>query len=148
MKAIEQMKKEHEDELSKAKQSESKKPKGSEDSAKQSDVGETANKPDEGSASAEGAEVTASVEGTASAEQTPGVTQTLNLEFLKLDLSSLASTMEFINAFKAKGYPLHTLVCNAGVMVTKPGMMCQKLPTSFTQLFDTIIYLIFLNKIL
>ncbi|XP_072046329.1 retinol dehydrogenase 11-like [Amphiura filiformis] len=40
---------------------------------------------------------------------------TLNVEFMKLDLESLTSTMEFINAYKAKGYPLHVLICNAGI---------------------------------
>ena len=39
----------------------------------------------------------------------------LNVEFMQLDLESLASTMEFVNAYKAKGYPLHVLVCNAGI---------------------------------
>ncbi|XP_072045521.1 retinol dehydrogenase 12-like [Amphiura filiformis] len=39
----------------------------------------------------------------------------LNIEFMKLDLESLASTMEFIDAYKAKGYPLHSLICNAGI---------------------------------
>ncbi|XP_072045714.1 retinol dehydrogenase 14-like [Amphiura filiformis] len=41
--------------------------------------------------------------------------QPLKVEFMKLDLASLASTMEFINAYKAKGYPLHVLICNAGL---------------------------------
>ena len=44
----------------------------------------------------------------------------LNVEFMQLDLGSLASTMEFINAYKAKGYPLHVLICNAGTAYVKP----------------------------
>ncbi|XP_072045715.1 retinol dehydrogenase 11-like [Amphiura filiformis] len=38
----------------------------------------------------------------------------LNVEFMILDLASFESTMKFIEAYKAKGYPLHVLICNAG----------------------------------
>ena len=37
----------------------------------------------------------------------------MKLEFMSLDLASLASTMAFIDAYKAKGYPLNVLICNA-----------------------------------
>ncbi|XP_030839711.1 retinol dehydrogenase 12-like [Strongylocentrotus purpuratus] len=39
----------------------------------------------------------------------------LDVEFMTLDLSSIASTMSFVEEFKAKGLPLHILVCNAGM---------------------------------
>ncbi|XP_072044920.1 uncharacterized protein [Amphiura filiformis] len=52
-------------------------------------------------------------------DETLNKAETLNLEFMKLDLSSLSSTMGFINAYKVKGYPLHTLVCNAGIGTPK-----------------------------
>ena len=38
------------------------------------------------------------------------------LEFIRLDLSDLDSVKEFAQQFKAKGYPLHLLMNNAGVM--------------------------------
>ena len=38
----------------------------------------------------------------------------LNIEFMVLDLESFESTMKFVEAYKAKGYPLHVLICNAG----------------------------------
>jgi NAD(P)-dependent dehydrogenase (short-subunit alcohol dehydrogenase family) len=41
--------------------------------------------------------------------------QTLDIQFMKLDLGSLKSSMEFVDAFKATGRLLHTLVCNAGI---------------------------------
>ena len=40
----------------------------------------------------------------------------LNVEFMQLDLSSLKSTKEFVEAFKKSGRELHVLVCNAGIM--------------------------------
>ncbi|XP_071495744.1 retinol dehydrogenase 12-like isoform X2 [Diadema antillarum] len=40
----------------------------------------------------------------------------LDLEFMTLDLGSLAATMTFVEAFKTKDLQLHILVCNAGVM--------------------------------
>ncbi|XP_078329026.1 WW domain-containing oxidoreductase-like [Crassostrea virginica] len=39
----------------------------------------------------------------------------LSVEFMKLDLSSLESTMKFIETFKAKYDRLNLLICNAGV---------------------------------
>ena len=39
----------------------------------------------------------------------------LNLEFMRLDLSSFQSTKEFVEAFKKSARQLHVLVCNAGV---------------------------------
>ncbi|KAK3585555.1 hypothetical protein CHS0354_022965 [Potamilus streckersoni] len=48
---------------------------------------------------------------------TPGITDadSLNLEFMSLDLMSFKSTMAFTEAFKRSGRPLHILVCNAGL---------------------------------
>ena len=37
------------------------------------------------------------------------------LELMKLDLSSLQSTKQFIEDFKQKNLPLHLLICNAGI---------------------------------
>lgn len=42
---------------------------------------------------------------------------TLSVEFMKLDLASLKSTMEFVEEFKTSGRKLHVLICNAGVMM-------------------------------
>ncbi|XP_041466043.1 retinol dehydrogenase 14-like [Lytechinus variegatus] len=39
----------------------------------------------------------------------------LDVEFMTLDLGSLASTMTFVEEYKTKGYPLHVLICNAGM---------------------------------
>ncbi|XP_072182392.1 retinol dehydrogenase 12-like [Diadema setosum] len=39
----------------------------------------------------------------------------LDLEFMTLDLGSLASTKSFAEAYKARGFPLHVLICNAGL---------------------------------
>ncbi len=45
----------------------------------------------------------------------------LQVEFMKLDMTSLKSVEEFAEQFKAKGYPLHVLVCNAGVACIPQG---------------------------
>lgn len=39
----------------------------------------------------------------------------MDVEFLPLDLASLNSVVEFVNLYKAKGYRLDVLVCNAGI---------------------------------
>ncbi|CAH1786515.1 unnamed protein product [Owenia fusiformis] len=39
----------------------------------------------------------------------------LQLHYMHLDLASLKSTKRFIEEFKATGWPLHLLVCNAGL---------------------------------
>ncbi|XP_030849388.1 retinol dehydrogenase 12 [Strongylocentrotus purpuratus] len=39
----------------------------------------------------------------------------LDVEFMPLDLGSLASTVTFAKEYKAKGYSLHVLLCNAGM---------------------------------
>lgn len=44
----------------------------------------------------------------------------LSLIFMKLDLSSLQSTKDFVQAYKDSGRPLHVLICNAGVSKAKP----------------------------
>ena len=48
-------------------------------------------------------------------------TDRLQVEFMALDLSSLQSTMDFISAYKQKGYPLHVLICNAGIANARQG---------------------------
>ena len=39
----------------------------------------------------------------------------LDLEVMALDLNSLQSVVKFAEAYKQKGYPLHVLLCNAGI---------------------------------
>lgn len=45
----------------------------------------------------------------------------LAVEFAKLDLSSLQSTMDFIQGVKQRSSSLHVLVCNAGIAFVKEG---------------------------
>lgn len=40
----------------------------------------------------------------------------LSVEFMKLDLGSLKSTVDFIEEFKSSGRHLHCLICNAGII--------------------------------
>ena len=46
----------------------------------------------------------------------------LLVEYMHLDLSSLKSTMDFVEAFKQTGHPLHVLVCNAGIAFANQSM--------------------------
>ncbi|CAH1786513.1 unnamed protein product [Owenia fusiformis] len=46
----------------------------------------------------------------------------LQLHYMHLDLASLESTKKFIEEFKATGWPLHLLVCNAGMAWDKQVM--------------------------
>ena len=46
----------------------------------------------------------------------------IQTEFMKLDLESLQSVNDFVEAFKDKGYPLHFLICNAGIVNAPKGM--------------------------
>ncbi|KAL1919258.1 uncharacterized protein VTP21DRAFT_1950 [Calcarisporiella thermophila] len=46
------------------------------------------------------------------------VTQNGKLEFLPLDLASLASIQEFVDKYTSLGHPIHILMANAGVMAT------------------------------
>ena len=39
----------------------------------------------------------------------------LAIEFMKLDLNSFKSVVEFTEAYKRSGRPLHVLFCNAGI---------------------------------
>jgi len=45
----------------------------------------------------------------------------LKLECMKLDLSSLQSTKQFIEDFKQKNLPLHVYICNAGIFSVPQG---------------------------
>ena len=42
---------------------------------------------------------------------------------MKLDLSSLQSVMDFVEEFKRKGYQLQLLICNAGSIFVKHGIV-------------------------
>jgi len=44
-----------------------------------------------------------------------GAGKEIKVELMKLDLSSLQSTKQFIEDFKQKNLPLHLLICNAGI---------------------------------
>ena len=46
---------------------------------------------------------------------------TLALEFMKLDLNYFKSVVEFCEAFKRSGRPLHVLFCCAGIAGQKYG---------------------------
>ena len=46
-----------------------------------------------------------------------GTTAHERVEFIKLDLASFKSVMEFVEEFKRKGYPLHLLICNGGALI-------------------------------
>ena len=52
---------------------------------------------------------------------TGGITDSIDVTFMKLDLSSLKSTEEFIQEFKAKESKLHTLILNAAVTTYELG---------------------------
>ena len=43
------------------------------------------------------------------------------VEFIKLDLSSLQSVMDFVEEFKGKGYQLQLLICNGGLISSQKG---------------------------
>lgn len=47
--------------------------------------------------------------------------ETLSVDFIRLDLASLKSVMEFIEAFKSTGKALHSLICNAGIFMGSLG---------------------------
>jgi NAD(P)-dependent dehydrogenase (short-subunit alcohol dehydrogenase family) len=49
-------------------------------------------------------------------EEIKAETKSDKIEFIQLDLLSLASVTKFISEFKAKNLPLHLLLNNAGVM--------------------------------
>jgi len=48
----------------------------------------------------------------------------IEVELMKLDLSSLQSTKQFIEDFKQKNLPLHLLICNAGIALVPHGEEC------------------------
>lgn len=64
---------------------------------------------------------TAEAEGKQEQEREPGTSHQLLLEYMHLDLSSLSSTVEFVEEFKQTGYPLHVLICNAGIAFVNQG---------------------------
>ena len=47
----------------------------------------------------------------------------MKVELMKLDLSSLQSTKQFIEDFKQKNLPLHLLICNAGIAMVTYGKL-------------------------
>ncbi|CAO3678968.1 unnamed protein product [Umbelopsis vinacea] len=54
--------------------------------------------------------------GLAAVEEIRSETGNDNVEYLQLDLMSLASVTRFIEAYKAKNLPIHLLINNAGIM--------------------------------
>lgn len=54
---------------------------------------------------------------------TPGLVDVaeLSLVFMRLDLSSLQSTKDFVEEYKRSERPLHVLICNAGVSKANSG---------------------------
>ncbi|XP_065831712.1 retinol dehydrogenase 12-like [Oscarella lobularis] len=54
------------------------------------------------------------------AEAKPVSGEDINVEFMALDLSSLASARDFAKAFLARRLPLHLLVLNAGIAMINP----------------------------
>ena len=55
-------------------------------------------------------------------EEGQAVGKEVKVEFMKLDLSSLESTKNFIENFKQKNLPLHILICNAGIGFAQQGL--------------------------
>ena len=45
----------------------------------------------------------------------------MNVDVMRLDLTSLESTKNFIENFKQKNFPLHILICNAGIFMVPFG---------------------------
>ena len=58
------------------------------------------------------------------AEYSEEVTQgrDLQLEVMSLHLGSLKSVVTFAEEYKNKDYPLHVLICNAGIAYAPQGM--------------------------
>ena len=54
-------------------------------------------------------------------ERGVGSSHQLLVEYMHLDLSSLSSTVKFVKAYKQTGYPLHVLICNAGIAFANQG---------------------------
>ena len=50
-----------------------------------------------------------------------GKERDLQLEIMALDLSSLQSVVNFVEAFKQKGNQLNVLICNAGLGLIPQG---------------------------
>ncbi|XP_020623288.1 dehydrogenase/reductase SDR family member on chromosome X-like isoform X2 [Orbicella faveolata] len=74
---------------------------------------------------------TAEAEGKEVQEREPGTSHQLLLEYMHLDLSSLSSTVEFVVKFKQTGYPLHVLICNAGIAFANQGLTADGFETHF-----------------
>ena len=54
----------------------------------------------------------------------------VKLEFMSLDLASLASVRQFIQAFQEKNLPLHILINNAGIAWVPLGKLPINCPLS------------------
>ena len=68
-------------------------------------------------------------------DREPGTSHLLLLECMHLDLSSLSSTVEFVAEFKQTGYPLHVLICNAGIAFANQGLHTKR-QTLYAKDFD------------
>ena len=66
-------------------------------------------------------------------KSTPGVCsrETLAVEFMKLDLTSLKSVESFVESFKAKESKLHILLCNAGIALHEQGTFIVFCPKNY-----------------
>ena len=63
--------------------------------------------------------------------QEMGKEKDLLLEIMALELNSLQSVVNFVEAFKQKRYQLNVLICNAGIGLTPQGrveLICAVLP--------------------
>lgn len=78
---------------------------------------------------------TAEAEGKEVQEREPGTSHQLLLEYMHLDLSSLSSTVEFVVKFKQTGYPLHVLICNAGIAFANQGWFAHQVSNTICRRF-------------
>ena len=74
---------------------------------------------------------TAEAEGKEVKEREPGTRHELLLEYMLLDLSSLSSTVEFVAKFQQTRYPLHVLICNAGIAFANQGWFARQMSNTY-----------------